>query len=241
MKLWIFGDSYSADNAMWNSGQTHGIQQIENPWYKILATSLKVDEIKLVSKKGVANDWIYSEVIKHQPQFQKDDYVVIQLTSRNRQWFFPEYPELSNIFNSKVEYNNKEHSKAVDYYVKHLHHDLGDIIRYDMLVCALQFMAKTFEGFLKILIIPGFNDVPGVKGNLGNICSGEFFDNNIQDKYYHYHRADPRINHMHEENHIILANKIFNFFISYKPVDLTVDFKSKFINISNYKKVTQTT
>lgn len=239
MNLWIFGDSYSSSSADWAEGQAYGSQTIEKSWFEILAELLTVDKINLHSQKGVANEWIYSEIIKNQALFEKGDYVVIQLTSKNRKWFLIDHPSLSNIFNSEIQWNNKEQAKAIEGYKKHLHTDLLDIIHQDMMICALQYIAKTLEDNVKVLIVSGFDKIPGVTGSLGDICFGEFTDRSIQDKYYFHHRADPRINHMHEENHKVLAEKIYNFFDSFEHVDFTSGFKTKFINQINYKKVQQ--
>ena len=239
--LWVFGDSYSADSKDWNSGQKYGAQSLDNTWYELLSKKLKVSNVLLHSQKGVANEWIYTEVITHQSSFDDGDYVIIQLTSQNRKWFLRDSPELSNIFYSQIHYNNKDEKKAVEYYKKYLHSDFMDILHYDMLVCALQFMAKTLQKKVKVLILPGFQPVPGITGTLGDVCNSEFSNFELQEKYYYHHRADPRINHMHEENHKILADKIYGFFKKYEHVDLTAGFVSKFINTNNYKEIQQIT
>ena len=79
-----------------------------------------------------------------------------------------------------------------------------------------------------VLILPGFNNVPGVKGNLCE-ASGTEFNNEKTAIAYYDKTGDLRFNHFSEVNHKILADKIIEFFKTGKTVDLTTGFKTSII------------
>ena len=240
MKLWIFGDSYSADGRKDASGKINW-QNIDKSWIELLQEKLNIPVVTVYAAPGVANEWIFSNVLEHRASFTSDDYVVVQLTCSLRRWFFEDRPWTSNFLGAGTTPDlSKNEKKALEFYRKYLINRRADISNYRMMEMALKSVALDVNA-PSILVIPGFDPIQGIKGTLGDICFGEFDDPNLIGKYYAYHNFDPRINHMHEENHKILANKIFNYFQTWQEIDLTSGFKNKFINSSNYKQNNQLT
>jgi len=240
MNLWVFGDSYTADGR--NTVGSNNWQHIDKTWFEQLAEKLDVSKKYNLAIPGVSNEWIYGKILQEKDNFQKDDYIVIQPTCASRRWLFEDHPDFSNWQNLPV--NNKILTRgeisALNLFKRHLINEQAETYNYDMFIRAVMFIAQSLPEN-KILIMPGFHPIPGIIGTLGNVCFGEFLDSSIENKYYEYHKNDPRINHMHETNHTILATKIYNFFKFNQTVDLTAGFDHSFINKSNYKQNNQLT
>jgi GxxExxY protein len=118
--------------------------------------------------------------------------------------------------------------KAIDMYINHLHRPEIDELRYFMLVKTLERLSQQLD-HCKILILPGFHAIPGVEGTLMNICNGEFVSDKTQASWYDTHFIDPRPNHFGQDNHLILADRITEFFQTSKTVDLENGFKHGFL------------
>jgi len=231
---WFFGDSYSipldsvAQGSDVEAGkiQTHpsygALWPYEDNWISLVCKGLKVSTANIVAQYGVANDYIFKNVVDHYPHMQDGDYVIIQLTSSNRKWFFPEEPALSNIV-QRVGYT-PERREAIEQYLKYLQNDQLDNIQFMSHVYALQLLI-TSRPTVNFLLLPGHNPVPGVTGNLTHdVCNPEISGN--PKRFYDAHNNfDPRLNHMTDVNHIILADKILAFFNDGQLIDLTTGFK----------------
>jgi|AntAceMinimDraft_1070359.scaffolds.fasta_scaffold40763_3 hypothetical protein len=234
MTLWVFGDSYSVDSQ--NTTGSTNWQTIDKSWTELLVDLLGVSKKHVIARPGVSNEWIYGQLLREKDNFKQDDYVIIQPTCSSRKWLIERFPEISNWqFSSLDKRLTKNEINALNLYQRYLINDEINLYNYDMVIRAFMFIAQSIPS-VKILIIPGFHNISGITGSLGNVCFGEFVNSTIEDKYYHYHKNDPRINHMHESNHKILAKKIHDFFILNYLVDLTSGFESKFINNSNYRE-----
>lgn len=237
MRLRVFGDSYSIDHYKFPPDNIRW-QDINKSWVDLVAEQLEVEETIITAQPGVSNSWIYYEILQVIETFTSEDIIIIQLTSKTREWLIERHPTLANwqgIHDHKSLDLTSNETDALRKYKKYLNNDLNLILSYDMFVRALMFIASNTSA--NILILPGFDPVPGCTGTLGDICFGEFdMDPNL---YYTYHSPDPRVNHMHEVNHKILASKICNFFQNHECVNLLTGFKRGFININNYKEIQQ--
>ena len=238
MTLWVFGDSYTADGR--KTKGSNNWQDIDKTWVELLQQKLNNPNLNIHASPGAANEWIFNELVKYQDQFTSEDYIIVQLTCSSRRWFFKDKPEMSNFQYSPAVNLSKNEIKALENYKRYLLNETANDANYKMLEYALKFVALQ-ENAPKMLVLPGFDPIRGIIGSLGHVCFGEFEDQELIGKYYVDHKNDPRINHMHEENHKILANKIYNYFQDWEPIDLTSDFKNKFINSSNYKETYQLT
>lgn len=235
MTLWVFGDSYTADGR--KSVGSNNWQHIEATWIELLAERLSVSNKTVIAMPGVSNEWIYGKLLQEKNNFQSGDYIVIQPTCSTRRWLIERCPELANWQHLPV--NNKILTQyeisALESFRKHLINEQVELYNYDMFIRAVMFISQSLTEN-RILIIPGFHNIPGIVGSLGDICFGEFVNSTVEDKFYQYHKNDPRINHMHEVNHRILTEKIYNFFKFGELIDLTTGFNTKFITENNYKQ-----
>ena len=218
MSVWFFGDSYCIESTA--QDDTHW--KYEHNWMDLVAQGLGADETIPISQFGVSNDWIFKFFLENTSKFKPGDSVVVQLTSAGRKWFLPNEPQKSNLFYSQGW--TEKVSNAIDQYREHLHNDQLDNIQYTSYVYAIMFMTHSIKD-VNFLILPGFDSVPGVTGNLtSDICNFEL--GNGQKKFFDKHNGfDPRLNHMSMENHIVLADKIVDYFKNDTMLDLTTGFK----------------
>jgi len=220
MALWVFGDSYCIESQI--PREEDFLWDYDYNWIDYISQGLGVGDVRVVSQHGVSNDWIFKHFIDSTSDFQSGDYIVVQLTSNRRKWFFPEDPYLSNISNSFGYDHPKPVRQAIDGYIQYLQNDQLDNIQYTAYTYASMLVAQTRPD-LKILLLPGFHPVPNVIGNLTtNVCNYELDDPSL---FLEKHKGfDPRLNHMSHENHKILANKIIDFFNNGTLIDLTTGF-----------------
>lgn len=220
-KLWIFGDSFSAMPA----------EKIDFAlWPSLVASGLGFIEYENKAQYGVSNDWIFHEYMTYLNDMESGDYVIIQPTQKYRQWFF-EDPTLSNYYLKDLDQHiSAEQYSAIKSYITHLQRDIIDELRYGQFILALERLSELAK-HLKILVLPGFFGIAGVKGSLISVCDGEFDNGDHLIRWIKSHDGkDPRPNHMSEANHKILADKILNFFQTGQPIDLDADFKKGIIN-----------
>lgn len=225
MALWVFGDSFSVARENINKGNIESWPL----WHELLAGNLNLDRYNNYAQWGVSNEYILEQFLTHQMKYEPGDYIVIQLTSSARQWFFKDAPEIANFYVDGItEVVSDRAATAVEMYINHLHRPDIDELRYFMLVKALEKISQDLN-YCKILLLPGFHMVPGVSGTLLDICYGEFVSTESQTKWYNTNPVDSRPNHIGRENHEILCNRIYEFFQTGKLVDLTTGYKQKFL------------
>lgn len=218
MSLWFLGDSYSIESQV----EDNKIWDYDNNWMDYVSQGLAIGDVRVISQHGVSNDWIFKNFIDITSHLQSGDYVVVQFTSSTRKWFFPDNPHLSNTFQSYGYNHSKGVQNAIDGYHQYLHNDQLDNIQYTAYIYASMLVTQSRPD-VKFLLLPGFDSVPNVIGNLTtNVCNFELED---PSKFFEEHKgADPRLNHMSHENHRILADKILDFFNNGTMLDLTTGF-----------------
>jgi hypothetical protein len=81
-----------------------------------------------------------------------------------------------------------------------------------------------------------FNLETNFKPDLGREDALEQFENEtVSNDFYKYWNMDPRINHLVEDNHIILAERVCKFFIDGQLPDLVNGYATGVITSKNYK------
>ena len=231
MKLWIFGDSYSIGSSFRHENLWH----YDENWIDVVSKKLNIDQssIENFSQFGVSNDYIFKTLIEQCNNFLEDDYVIIQLTAPSRKWFFPEEPALSNLTHMRTGANSRENEAAIKSYITYLQNSQLDDIQYTAYVYSIQYLIASRPN-VKFLVIPGFADYPGVKGNLTEyICDAEFSSPEVLSRFYKKTGWDSRLNHMTIDNHYILADKVVNFFTAGIRIDLTTGFKTNIYTKDN--------
>ena len=232
--LWCFGCSFSVALDAHYTALYNNYPVIENNYQTALADKLK-QNLTVQAQYGVGNDWIWQRFSRNFENYANGDYIIVQTTSLSRYWLTEKYPECSNFMMCPVEKDwfTKDELKAIELHKRHLWHDTVLDSNYDMFVCALLYIAN-MRPDLKILFLPGFHDIAGVGGRLNDICMGEFTSQDVADKYYATGETDFRINHMSEKNHLILADKIYEFFENDQALDLKTGFETGLITDKNY-------
>jgi hypothetical protein len=205
--LWTFGDSFSLPRYHINQGK-----DIDYPlWLEIIGSNLNEEKYFNAAEWGVSNEYILDSFQQQYSNISKDDYVIVQLTSSYRQWFFPDKPDLGNYYINNIDrYISNDEYNAVKHYISYLRNEQVDQIRYKSIEYCLKYIA--IKSSFKMLILPGFDPVDDINGTLLNVCDSEFVDKQARDTWYKKHGSDPRANHMSPDNHIVLADKISNYF-----------------------------
>jgi hypothetical protein len=229
MNLHVYGCSYSIGSSF----KHPKLWDYTKNWIDIVAKELKVKNVENHSQFGVSNEFIFKKVIENSITWKDGDFVLIQLTSVVRKWFFPDDPALSNITNMRTGVYTDGQEKAIKNYITHLQNSQLDDIIYTAYVYSLLYVKATKPN-INILVIPGFSDFPGVNGNLtDNVCDAEFDCVDTLHKFYGKHHWDPRLNHMTYENHKVLANKVVDYFVNQTELDLTSGFSKSIYTESN--------
>jgi hypothetical protein len=225
MALWIFGDSFSVPRI--SLEERYG--PVPPLWHEIVAGSLNFEEYHSHTQWGVSNEYILEQFLRYQMKFESGDCIIVQLTNSSRQWFIKDHPELSNFYVTDIDrWLTKEQVEAVNMYITHLHRDELDEMRYFMLVKALERITQELAD-CKILILPGFHVIPGVRGTLTDICNKEFVSDEARKQWYAKNIIDTRANHFSPDNHFILAHRITEFFQTGRSIDLLDGFKHGFL------------
>lgn len=222
--LWIFGDSFaSAINKNFPDGPPDYL------WSMQLAEKLKCTQLKIEALPGVSNEWIFKQIKVNQSQIQQSDKVVIITTACDRIWLIKDKPSLANIHMTNLKkLITRPQYKAVESYLV----EFGDMHR--------ELSMQRYEQFLLWLntlpytkcILPGFDATPYhsvVNGNPDTLCTVDEAEWTSTKSKYEYLRKpgvhdDFRINHLSESNHNVLSEKIYQHFITGKPVDLSTGF-----------------
>lgn len=222
--IYIFGDSFSATREKFFYPTLN-----YSSWVDILAERLN-DKVENFSVPGCSNEYIFDKFFSVYNNLGFNDKVIICPTSKNRIWLLEQFPELSN-FNGlrSLDIVSSSEKKAVEYYQKYLQHDKFYEVMYSMFILSIRELCRNTSAH--ILILPTFHDVIGVVGNLTDVSEQEFLEEDVLTSYYKNY--DYRLNHLTEENHKILAVKVFNFFKNNTEIDLTCDFKKGIITVDN--------
>jgi hypothetical protein len=178
---------------------------------------------------GCSNEYILHTLRTRESSFKSGDYVIIQLTSYYREWFFEDKPGMANFINAKFVpgvHVTKEQANALEMYKRHLYSDHRLLLHYDAILDAITFRTILYgQQGIRCLILPGFHNVAGVEGTLFKASSSEFDSEETAAKY-RAETSDLRFNHFSDVNHKILANKVIDFFNTGKTVDLTTEFEA---------------
>jgi len=224
MILHIFGDSFSIPSTLYQ----HSSFKL---WTEHLQELTKCDHIMNHAKEGVSNDYIFNCLLNESKNFQTDDVVIVQTTNAERQWFFKNKPELSNLYIKDIhEHISKNEYETIQNFIKYLDTTHLIPIHLTMFILAVDSIKIKFPS-IKFCIVPGWDSVPQVQGNLIKVSNEEFVSSSALAKWYNTHKSDPRPNHIqHQKNHLVLAEKIHNFLFKDVQLNFEQGFETKFIN-----------
>jgi hypothetical protein len=239
--LYVFGDSFSSPHEqltqITNSNQSgYSYQSLEMNWCGIVSKELNGSATHINDAiLGCPNEYIYQGLLRRFNEMQVGDQVIVQLSSYDRQWFIEDKPHLSNFESTVVSRTEipKQTQKAIDMFYKNLYFEERYKIIYQAFVSAM-FSAGVMldRKGVKLLIIPGFHDISGIVGTLGNISFNEFDGEETMGLFY-TKTADSRYNHLTERNHKTLADKVVKYFTAGEMIDLTTGFETSIYTKNN--------
>jgi len=242
-RLIVIGDSFAA------------LSELEYLWQLHVAKALKRDLIN-VATNGAAPNWLILKLAEIQSDIRKDDLIVFVNPYWERHCVLPDSPDLtssisftgeSEIIKSKWEPYDKNTQNAFRSYFTYLDNDdlkLANSIALVNFINSIGSKLTTNPLILRANCAPAlddahlYNNCSVADGDLFDICVGEF--KNI-DTWLKLIKNPPfvdfRTGHLSEPNHKILAEKIVNYFISNKPVDLGEGFVLGFIDDIKLEKL----
>lgn len=251
-KLWIFGDSYAADDQFKN---LNGVVRHDR-WWEQLAKKMNLT-LKNYAKSGSSID--YSSLMFHKVfnEVKRNDVIVLALTDTQRQWLNEDIPSCCTfqMFNRM-----KELGKISDEVFSHAMYHFTEVLNPQVeLASAANFINSasylTLKRGVKFVILPCFNHghdpmveeknivlgnnvISPKKGQcLWSISISEF---NGKEKKLPLKVIDHRFNHLSPDNHTILANKIYDS-LSTGTLDLsTKDFLIDLFTASEVRKLNNT-
>lgn len=227
-KLYIYGDSFSADyegeDWIWTRQLGH-----------IMHSLNMIDAVHNTSQAGAANDWLFHHIREDYDAWQAGDYIIVIPTETARQWWFEHKPDMSNIMSIRGSIEAQELAKthqremdAVDMYYTFLWRKEIDLLRFEQSLVWLKTLA--LQKNCELVIIPAFDipmDYTGIVPTIGSltetVCNGEFKTKADMDRWYSV-GVDTRNNHMMKKNHAVLVQKLVDRFVQGTPVDLTHGF-----------------
>lgn len=219
--LWIVGDSYVMPNMKTKQWIDH-----TKGWPYLLGKSLDVDTTSVIGQYGCANTYICYEIKKNSIHMKPNDYLVVVTTSYTRKWFFFDEPQYTN---AKVIFDNidKKHKKAIEQYYIYLDdNNESKFIDFENMIAWCHIFAQRKN--LRLAIIPCFewNHLHTcLDGSLYNIDLHEHGGSDKKQKWLDdNNKQDTKDCHLSPENHIILTQRLTDFFTHNKEIDLSNGF-----------------
>jgi len=231
--LWVFGDSYALP---YHTDE----QEPRIHWQFSLTKNLNCDGVKTFAAAGAANEWIYSQFTEQLNQITPNDFVVFVSTQVNRRWFFPDNIGSSNygVIQRGLADLSSEQKTALKYYMTYLDNPIMSFINFECLCNSIHRVSE--QNKINLLILPGFENqgypISGryqVNGSLFDICINEVTGKDM-DSWMHFisniHKGlDPRVGHLSQDNHQILADKLSATFLKNKILNLEQGFREEFL------------
>jgi hypothetical protein len=233
-KLWIFGDSYGAlTSDQYNDSK-------EWHWISVLSKTITTNKVVSVCHHGASNEWIFLQFREHISHIAKDDLVIVISTNIDRRWFFYDNVGASNlnVLNASISKLSKEQKNAVEQYLLYLRNPVISPLLFDQFCNSLHYIAE--KNKFNLLILPGFEEkgfpISGkysVTGSLFDVCKNEIRGKTVEKwaKFIStkHNGDDPRIGHLSEINHLVLANKLINTFQTGQLLDLNTGFHEEIL------------
>jgi len=230
--LWVFGDSYAIPYQDNLESRVH--------WQFPLMKHLNCDGVKTFAQFGAPNEWIYSQFTEQLNEITPNDFVIFVSTQINRRWFFPDNVGSSNfgVSHSDLADLSKEQKIALKYYMAYLDNPTMSFINFECLCNSIHYVSE--KNKINLLILPGFEQkgypISGryqVSGSLFDICVNEVKGKDL-DSWTNFisniHKGrDPRVGHLSQDNHEILADKLSATFLKNKILNLEQGFREEFL------------
>lgn len=237
--LWLFGDSYLSENREFMLGR----QDIISYWQTI-AKETECNDIKNTARGGTSIEWVFYQYNEAMKNIKKNDIIIIGITNLKRRWLFKAYPHITNIELAKF---TKFKEGGMEEALTHIYLDPFHEItaqKLDLFLKLLTYHQKEI-GFEVILLDAFSNNVTcgynetflKSKGTLHNISQQEHSRSRAKyNQNFFLNNQDVRLNHLSQNNHKILADKILNSIETRDIIDLETGFKENFVDLYKIKK-----
>lgn len=216
-------------------------------WQLSVASNLKRDLVSIAAN-GAASNWLLSKLLYAEAGINEDDLLVLVVPYWERLCIWPQSPDLTSLAcldslgkhelsDAKWKPYTKKEQQAFESYFLYLKND--EFTR--SLYAALMHWVNSIGSRLKQkpLILFGFkSEYSTIQLNNCDIASGCLFDVCINefksiDTWYNIIEntpfVDPRINHLSECNHKVLAEKLIEYYTTGTVPNLTQGFHQFFI------------
>ena len=232
MNIWIFGDSFAELNA-----------DYDNEWQIQLSKHFK-STLYNVAHNGASSEWITLQLSKYWNDISKEDIVIVLVPYWDRQCIFIDDPDFNHLVtiskdakkDDRWKKYTKEQQEAFTQYFMYLHNE--SIVRTK--TTTLYSWINNLKTDIKPLVLETRNqEISNPFENIYATSHGYLMDVSIaewanpDDWYSMTNKAlydDPRMSHMHQKNHNVLAEKIIKHFEQNESIDLTNGFHSNFLN-----------
>lgn len=223
-KLWVFGDSYCLPNMKTEDWKC-------SPWPKLLGKNLGVSHTEIHAQYGVSNNYISYLMRDNLHLIKPDDKIVIITTTIGRNWWFKDYPHLTNHNAVDSPLLNRNQRNAITQYLLELSsNEVNSIISMENMIAWCRITANKMN--VPIAIIAGFESIND-HTSVGSLFEVDWKEHGSFEQKQMFldtnNRMDPKDCHLHPDNHVILAEKIYDYFKHQKPIDLTTGFRKDII------------
>lgn len=237
--LWLFGDSYISKRDDFLLGR----QDILSYW-EIIAKETECDIIKNTARGGTSIEWVFYQYNKAMENIKKNDIVIMVITNLKRRWLFKAYPHITNPYLAKFSNFKKEKMEEalIDIFLDPFHEITAQ--KLDLFLKLLAYHQKEI-GFEVILLDAFENTVTSShNGNFlkSNRCLKDIshkehcISKSTENQKFFTENKDVRVNHLSQNNHKILADKILNSIETRDIIDLETGFKENFVDLYKIKK-----
>ena len=245
-KLYIVGDSFSAASTTLND---------DTPvWYKLLAEKLGVDQTINNSIIGAAQDFSWYSLQNWSNHITPNDYLVVILTHPGRFWFIEDDPSTAKYDNvNGYEKRFKPNvATAIKMYIEYIQRPSLDTVWLENRLGWLAYNAHLRKWRKPLIMLAFTQDIrqaveyPDIQFSNGSLTdhvanpeiaippavfnSDEEFGSYIAKLDEVNNGVDVRHNHMCLRNHAILADKLYQSFVTGTELDLTTGFKTEIFN-----------
>jgi hypothetical protein len=243
-KIFILGDSFAEID-----------QEYDYLWQLKLAEDLKRDLVN-VAANGASSGWLLLKLMEIDKHINPDDLLVLIIPYWERVCIWPQSPDLTSLISVDQIYSNKRITKKWEKYSKN---EIDAFVKYflylknDEIISSLQYALQNWVNSIgsrlikKPLLIYGhqqniekiyLNNCNYAQGELITASISEFQSLEIWDKICSAAPfVDPRICHFSKQNHLVLKNKILDYFSKDIIPDLQVGFESAIItDLDSYQR-----
>ena len=238
-KLWVFGDSFATvKNSHYKNLDDHC--QPSWVWMQQVGKNLPITEARWNGLAGVSNEWIMNEIKKYTKDFSKGDYLIVTSTHINRRWFIKDKPDMGNIYLDNInKLVTKKQARALKEYKETFldqHLVLSKLYQEQFLAWCYSVAQSTG---VRLCLLPAFDETiwhyhikshSAIANCLTGVDEREF--SSLEGENYKYawlskiwKGVDPRLCHLSEPNHTVLAQKIVKFFKYGEIIDLQNGFE----------------